>query len=255
MASAVRTRRCSSDEDVVARGDAELERVLRRESQLVDGVQVAGIGHGDLQHVAVDGIRDRHGALERLHGNELGGVEGNPDGRQVDDREVVAHGQHPGDASRASRRPRRSAPASRACHWRSVHERGRERRSDECRVLEQVEQELGRLVDAERRRERAAGRRRVGRGRPELIRGLWAALVVICGSSKGLSARAESALDASRSEEAEIRVEDLLAEEQRDDRAERQERDERHAHLPRRCAVPGDDEHRRRARGRRTVRS
>ena len=84
-------------EDVVARRDAELERVLRREPELVDRVQVPRVGDRDLEHVVLDRVRDRDGALERLHGDQLRGVDGDADGREVDDREVVAHGEHARD--------------------------------------------------------------------------------------------------------------------------------------------------------------
>ena len=51
-------------EDVVARGDAELERVARREPQLVDPLDVAGIGDRDAQRAVLERVRDRDDALE-----------------------------------------------------------------------------------------------------------------------------------------------------------------------------------------------
>ncbi len=85
-------------QDVVSGGDAEIERMLRREAKLVDGVQVPGIGDRDLEDVALERVRHRHGALERLHRDQLRRVDGDPDGMEVDDRKVVPDGQHAGDA-------------------------------------------------------------------------------------------------------------------------------------------------------------
>ena len=61
--------------DVVARRDAELERVLRREPQLVDGMEVPGIGDRDAEDVVVDRVRDGDRALERLDRDQLSGID------------------------------------------------------------------------------------------------------------------------------------------------------------------------------------
>ena len=57
--------------DVVARRDGELDGEPRRDAQLVDRVDVARIGDGDAQHVAVDRVRDRVDALEHVERNLL----------------------------------------------------------------------------------------------------------------------------------------------------------------------------------------
>src|SRR6187399_2465935 len=74
----------------------------------------------------------------------------------------------------------------------------------------------------------------------------------IAAPSKGLSARAPPLLTRNGSEEPEVRVEDGVAEEQRDDRAECEERDERNAHLPRRRSVAAHENCRRHERSEET---
>ena len=142
-------------DDVVARRDAEVERMLRRQTQLVDRVQIARVRDGNPEDVVLDGVRNGDRALQGLHGDQLNRIDGNADAREVDDGKVVAHRQHPGDAlgrrdtlvdqRLGHRRAARSAPA----------DLGDGSRADEGRRLQQIEQELGCLVDAERRRERA----------------------------------------------------------------------------------------------------
>ena len=53
-------------EDVLAGGDAELERMPRREPELVEPVQVRGIGDRDVQPAVLEGERDRTDALEHV---------------------------------------------------------------------------------------------------------------------------------------------------------------------------------------------
>ena len=108
-ASAARTSFCSSTTMSSRGADRELERVLRRETELVDRVQVSGIGDDDLEHVVLEGVRNRDRALERVHGDELRRVGRDADRRDVDERKVVPGGEHPGDAVRRRRRPPRSA--------------------------------------------------------------------------------------------------------------------------------------------------
>ena len=79
IASAVRDEPLQLGEDVVARRDDELERVLRGQAELVDGVQVPGIGDRDPQDVALELVRDRDRALERLHRDQLRRVDGDAD--------------------------------------------------------------------------------------------------------------------------------------------------------------------------------
>ena len=66
-------------EDVVAGSNPELERMLRRETSSSMACRFPGIRDRDLEHVALERIRDGDGALERLHRNQLGGVDGDTD--------------------------------------------------------------------------------------------------------------------------------------------------------------------------------
>ncbi len=155
------------DDDVVARGHRELERVPRREPELVDRVDVPGIRDRDLEDVVLEGVGNGDRALERLHGNELRRVGCHSSCREVDERKVVPHRQHPGDAV-----GRRSALLDeRVGDGRALGGPASDERElvggDESRVLEEVEDELGGLVDVEGASQRLRGRsalaRRAGR--------------------------------------------------------------------------------------------
>ena len=142
-------------EDVVTRCDGELERVLRREAELVDGVEIPGIGDRDLEHVALECVGHGRGAFQRLYGNQLRGVDRHVQRRQVDDREVVTHGEHPSDAVRGRRAFLDKSLCDRCAAGGSLaHERERIR-GDQRGPLEEVEDVLRGLVDAEWGCERA----------------------------------------------------------------------------------------------------
>jgi hypothetical protein len=148
-------------DDVVARSDAEVERMLRCQTQLVDRVQIARVRDGNPVDVVLDRVRNGDRALQGLHRDQLNRIDGNADAREVDDGKVVAHREHPGDAlgrrdtlvdqCLGHRRAVGGAPAN----------LGDGSRTDECRRFQQIEQELGGLVDSERRRKRARGGARV----------------------------------------------------------------------------------------------
>ena len=87
------------DDDLVARGDAEGELVTGRESELVHRPHVAGVGDGDVEDVVlVEPVRQRHGALEDVQGDEAAGLVRDPGELQVDQRQAVARGEHARDA-------------------------------------------------------------------------------------------------------------------------------------------------------------
>ena len=54
------------DEDVVAGRHAELERVARREPELVDSLNVAGVGNGDPERPVLDRVRNGRQAFEDM---------------------------------------------------------------------------------------------------------------------------------------------------------------------------------------------
>ena len=235
MASAVRMSRCSSA-TMSSRDATPSSRecfVARRSSSIA--CRFPGSATATLRTSSSSCVRDGDRALERLHRDQLSGVDGDADGRRGRRREVVPHREHPRD------------PVGRRDAF--VDERLRDRRAarcalahdapalgcDERRRLEEIEQELGRLVDAERRRERPRGRGRCLRRRDgssasrcacELHRG---SLERVIGSwpEPGLTRRR-----ARRAPRYASRI--ASPKKSADDRAEREERDERHAHLPRR---------------------
>ena len=84
-------------------GDRQLERVPRREPQLVDRVEVAGIRDRDLEDVVLEGVGNGDRALERRNGNQLRRVDGDAGRGEVDDRQVMPHREHAGDAVRRRR--------------------------------------------------------------------------------------------------------------------------------------------------------
>ena len=87
-----------SREDVVARGDAELERVARREPELVDAVQVRRVGDGDAQHAVLERVRNRDDALEHVQRDLSRGFLVDADEREVDERQLVPGREDPRDA-------------------------------------------------------------------------------------------------------------------------------------------------------------
>ena len=57
------------DEDVVAGGNPDLERIAGREPQLVDSLDVSRIRDGDPQRSVVERVRYRHQTLEHVERN------------------------------------------------------------------------------------------------------------------------------------------------------------------------------------------
>ncbi len=138
--------------------------VLRRKTELVDRVQVPGVGDGDPQDVILELVRDRNRPLERLHRDQLDRIDGDTDGREVDDGKVMAHGEHARDSVRGcdalvDQCLRQRGPVDSTATYEGERIGGNERR-----VLEQVEEELGRIVGAEWRRQRTARRNGVSSG-------------------------------------------------------------------------------------------
>ena len=129
--------------------------MLRRQTQLVDRVQIARVRDGNPEDVVLDCVRNGDRALQGLHGNQLDRIDGNAHTREVDDGKVVPYRQHPGDAfgrrdtlvdqCLGHRSAIRGAPAN----------LGDGSRTDEACRLQQIQQELGSLVSAERHRKRA----------------------------------------------------------------------------------------------------
>ena len=85
-------------EDVVAARDPEIDLVARREPELVDAVDVAGVGDRDAQPVVARDDRDRDDALQCPQRDELGGVGRDALFLEIDEREAVAAGERPCDA-------------------------------------------------------------------------------------------------------------------------------------------------------------
>ena len=86
-------------EDVLARGDAELERIAGREPELVEALDVPRLGDRDAQRAAVERERDRDDALEHGQRDQLGGllVDARSSARSTSG-DLVPHGEGAGDA-------------------------------------------------------------------------------------------------------------------------------------------------------------
>ena len=140
-------------EDVLARGNAEIERVAGREPELVEAVQVAWIGDGDPQRAVVERVRDRDDALEDVQRDQLGGFLRDAGQSKVDDGDLVANGERASDPlgrrdPLVDDRLRKRALARPATHDRELVRR------DEVGGGEQVDHQLRHRVDAERRGKR-----------------------------------------------------------------------------------------------------
>ena len=134
------------DEDVLARGDAELERVARRQPQLVDSVQVARVGDGDPQRPVFERVRDRGDALEHVQRDLGGRLLVDAGERQVDERDLIADGERARDPlgrrdALVDDRLRKRALAGAAADERELV------RGDEAGGGEQVDDQLGHGVD------------------------------------------------------------------------------------------------------------
>src|SRR5205823_4414048 len=77
-------------EDVLSGCDSELERIARREPELVDALDVAGIGNRDPQRPVLDRVGNGSEALEHVEGDLAAGLLLNTGQREVDQRHLVA---------------------------------------------------------------------------------------------------------------------------------------------------------------------
>ena len=91
-----RLRRLTSSMHVLERRDGELDRQPRGQAQLVDPVDVVGVGERDPERVLVDRVGDRADPLEHGERHELGRLGRDAGHRQVDERQPVALGELPG---------------------------------------------------------------------------------------------------------------------------------------------------------------
>ena len=121
MTSLVRARRSSSTMMSSRRRDVELDRVLGGQAQLVDAVDVLGIGDRDAQLVAGEREGDGDDALQHAQLDEYRGVRRDPRLGEVDHGQVVPARDRPRDALRLGvpvveqrLRERAAAGASRA---------------------------------------------------------------------------------------------------------------------------------------------
>jgi hypothetical protein len=163
------------DEDVLARRHGELERVARGEPQLVDSLNVLGVGDRDPQRAVVERVGNRDQPLENVQRDLATRLDGNARQRQVDERHVVTRGQRLGDALARGdvvldqRMGERAHPGRAADHGQLV-------RRDEPGGGDQVRDELGERIDRRRATSEACagGRRRAAglRARGAQIR--WA---------------------------------------------------------------------------------
>jgi len=83
--------------DVVARRNGELDGEPRRDAQFVDPVDVAGVCDRDAQGRRVHRERDRADALEHVQRHLLSRLRVDTGIGQVDERQLVAGGERPGD--------------------------------------------------------------------------------------------------------------------------------------------------------------
>ena len=89
-------------EDVLTRCDPELELEAGREPELVDAVQVSGVGDGDAQHAARQLVRNRDDALQHVQRNLFRGVSRDARQSQVDESDLVADSERASDPRRRS---------------------------------------------------------------------------------------------------------------------------------------------------------
>ena len=123
------------DHDVLERRDGELDREPRGQAQLVDPVDVVGIGERDPQRVLVDRVGDRADPLEHGERDELGRLGRDAGHGQVDERQAVALGELPGpvevvelvvlDVGRRAGGTRRAAAVTSPCSSSTARPRRR----------------------------------------------------------------------------------------------------------------------------------
>ena len=137
--------------DVLARGDAELERMAGGEPELVEAVQVRRVTHGNLEAAVLEGIRDRADSLEHVQRQLSRGVLVDRDDREVDERELMTGGKHPCDALARGDALLDEGRAERASLLRTAAGQGELVLRNELRRREQVDDELDRVAHPERR--------------------------------------------------------------------------------------------------------
>ena len=133
--------------DVLARGDAELELVARRQTQLVDRVHVAGVGDRDPERVALECVWQGAHSLEHVDRNLAGGLLVHARQRQVDERQLEAAGQRAGQALRRGDALVQHRLRERASLLDPPPNGRQAVAGDEPGRLDQVCDELGDLVD------------------------------------------------------------------------------------------------------------
>jgi len=133
-------------DDVVAASHPEIDLVTGGEPELVDAVDVAGVGNRDAKAIPDERDRDRYDALQRPQGNEFRRTGRDPLFLEIDEGQSVPAGQRSSDAVRLSvalvaerlgERPG-AGPPPRRCETVAWNElRGRDEIGDEvCNRLE-----------------------------------------------------------------------------------------------------------------------
>ena len=132
--------------------------IAGREPELVDSVQIAGVGDGDPQGAVLERVRDRDHALEDVERDLLGRILVDAGEREVDEGDLVADGERARDPLR-----RRDALVDDRLRERALAGAAADHRElvvgDEPGRREQVDDELGHRVQCHARAER----RRAGR--------------------------------------------------------------------------------------------
>jgi hypothetical protein len=148
-------------ENLVPGSDADRKLVAGGKAQLVDCLNVLRVGERDVEDVALQPVRERDRTLEHVRGDQCACVAGDATGAEIDEREAVECGQHSRDAlargeTLFDQRLGERAPGRPPAH--ECEPVGR----DELGRRDQVGNQLGRLVDAERcfRHGRGRARRR-----------------------------------------------------------------------------------------------
>ena len=177
-------------QDVVARGDAEVDRVAGRELQLVDRIDVAGVGDRDAERPVVELVRDRDQTLEHVQGHEPRRLGVDAGQRQVDERHVEAGREHARDALGGGiplvddrLRERAALPGRAAQDVELVL-------GEQCRRGQEVGDELRRRVHGSERRRRPAA---VGSFLARLAGGAQGRMLRIHGSNPSIEVSAQGA--------------------------------------------------------------
>ena len=149
-------------QDVVARGDGEVERIPRREPKLVDALDVPRVRDRHPQRPVLDRVRDRGQPLQHMEGDLSARLVGDAREREVDEGHLVPGCKRPGEALAGrdvlldERLGERAHAGRAACNGQLV-------RGHQAGSSDQVRDKLGERVDRRRRAAdpSATGRRRV----------------------------------------------------------------------------------------------